>query len=214
MSYRCGGAGCTEWVYAPGWACSVCWDYRVVLRDQLPSAWVATHALLVPGAGRRDESLGHISLSRTGSSAPLRMDALNALELAVGLVVYWTDVLAADDHVNALPAAARDGFLVERGVAMLQAADHHLGATARAAHYVCALTRIHQRFRRVADPASSPLHLHIACPSCGRLTLVQRNADAHVQCLTCGAAWSEALWSAVGGSVQLAGRHPSPKRRA
>jgi hypothetical protein len=169
--------------------CDLCRQITDTYLAELGDLWATAHWLLP--ASRRPSDIKAAAMPT--AKPPLDLDIFQLLDYAVEVVVGWaTDVL--EEKGLARPAW---GSVTQNFYAALNTLRRHddiLRSSASAGDYHYSLFRVHRELRR-AVRGESEGRMDGDCPSCGRRSMIHRNA--HVACLTCGGSWVQGAYTVL-----------------
>lgn len=193
----CPGTDCLEELDATDKVCDACWRYRLTLHNQLPYRWRVGVASLSPGANNEARVSGGAG---PGSKPPLRIAVVAQLDQTLDVLLLWARILRSLQGVTPLPDArhARADWLFCRALATMRSFDHLFEDTKTGIDYYGELynaTRALGQVTGLLGPESQ--RLPDVCPTCDCMTLLSRDFDRYVACLTCGSRWGQAAFQVV-----------------
>lgn len=196
-THLCRAPYCREQVGHAMEVCDLCWEYRSHWRANLIELYLRAQAALPPG--KANALADKVSGSAPTSSMPLREGPLMAMECALNLMETWAHVLLRRGCPGHMPerGKVRDGHLFARAVGLCAVYDHELTHSPLMGDYFADLYKAYWRLARVDNRRADVVSLRRPCPSCDRVTCIERNAGEYVLCLTCGAEWSQASYAAL-----------------
>lgn len=189
---HCRAPFCVEEVASVHDVCQTCWNHRTVLLADMPLLWLRVHQALAPAGGTALRE--RVKVSAPGGSMPLRQGPMYALSYALTVMEVWADAFIRRGAHGTLPqrGRARDGFIFNRVVELCRMNDHELWGGPLAGDYYTDVHRSYWTLARVDNTRADTVRVHIPCPACGRITLLERHAGECLQCLTCNRQWSQA----------------------
>lgn len=191
----CPAINCEGWTEERGAVCAVCWDYRPVIHGSLIHLWHLAHEFLPAPVSHVERVSGGMGPT---SKAPLNSRALDAIESTLAVVVGWASIVRTQAGLDELPGlgTARPDWLFDQAVPTLMYHDGVLG-NGQAVTYYNDLFRCKQILVRVTHMEQQETErIEIACPDCGRMSVVARGFGEYVACLTCCATWGQSAWHA------------------
>jgi ribosomal protein S27E len=194
----CPGTGCGAEVAEPHELCATCWNFRAELLARIQVNWPRVHGLLIP-AQRRGADERVTGGAGSASRPPLNVTVYAAIEASLDVLLSWANTIRQATQENPLPWSswtARSPWLFVHAIAALIDGDESLSGPDKVRYYTD-LYRIDRSLRVISrDSVRESEHVDIACPQCGRMTIISRNHGDAVTCLTCNAAWGQAAWYA------------------
>jgi ribosomal protein S27AE len=194
-THLCPGAHCTQFTAQIDELCEDCWAFRTVLHQRIGAYWLSVHANLVPSARHGQRVTGGAG---PASRPPWNQSAFTAVETTLAVVVGWASRIRERAGMTPLPglSMARTSYLFEQAMPVLSQGDDTLNATEKIEYYDD-LYRVSRSLVLVAqDEVRESEHVAVACPECGRMTVIARDFGDRMYCLTCTSEWGQAAWHA------------------
>jgi hypothetical protein len=188
-TWLCPGQGCTNMVDGAD-LCPDCVVHLGRLLADCRTLWPKARTMLAKGGSAGDTT---VSTGPPGSSPPLRVVVLDAVDHAYGVVTSWATTVAIRLSAQ-IDIYAQEEQTYFEAISYLETHYQSLLETPLIVDLYNGIYRIRKRLNAIAGDTPPTTRLAEPCPACDMLGLIMRHDDDYVVCLTCSSKWGQSAY--------------------